>query len=174
MKIIDEKGKIFGKLNIIDLVVLILVAAVAVVLVIKVTGGGRGLTSGTQLTYTVEVQGVKSQVYEEIKDILDEGPSQLMASGDLLSGHVVSVTSAPSVKSTIIVDTEGENKGLIQNVDEDLLDLVFTIEVTVANTVTNEVGTQEIRVGKTHIVKTTQFELENGVILSCDWATPAA
>ena len=47
-------------------------------------------------------------------------------------------------------------------------DLVFTIEGSVKDNLTSELGSQEIRVGKTHIVKTTTFELENGVILSCE------
>lgn len=174
MKVIDEKGKLFGKLNIIDCIVLILVVAVAAVLVLKVTGGGGdGLKGGTQLTYTVEVQGVKPQVYQEIKQMLDKKPSQLMASGDLLNGHVVSVTASPSAKTHLDVALEGENKGAIQTTESDLLDLVFTVDVTVTNTVTNEVGSQEVRVGKSHIIKTTQFELDGGVILSCETKSAA-
>jgi hypothetical protein len=53
---------------------------------------------------------------------------------------------------------------------KDSYDLTFTIEAYVANDVKNELGTQEIRVGKTHIVKTRQFELEKGVIVSCERA----
>ena len=36
------------------------------------------------------------------------------------------------------------------------------------NAVTNEVGTQEVRIGKTHIVKTVHFELTNGTITTCE------
>lgn len=46
--------------------------------------------------------------------------------------------------------------------------VVFTIEGTVKDNLTSELGTQEIRVGKTHIVKTTTFELEGGCIISCE------
>ena len=46
--------------------------------------------------------------------------------------------------------------------------MVFTIEGTVKDNLTSELGTQEIRVGKTHIVKTTTFELEGGCITSCE------
>ncbi len=35
MKVIDEKGRLFGKLNVIDLLALLLAAAVAVFLVMK-------------------------------------------------------------------------------------------------------------------------------------------
>lgn len=173
MKVIDEKGKLFGKLNIIDVIVLILVVAVAAVLVLKITGAGSGMKGGTPMTYTVEVKGVRPQVYQEIKELLDQGPSQLMASGDLLNGYVVSVASTPSTRTSLTVAMQGEEKGILQTAEVNLLDLVFTVEANITNTVTNEIGPQEIRIGKTHIVKTTQFELENGVILSCEVETPA-
>ena len=50
-----------------------------------------------------------------------------------------------------------------------LLDLTFTIEANVVNPITTELGTQEVRIGKTHIVKTDTFELANGTIMSCVW-----
>ena len=49
------------------------------------------------------------------------------------------------------------------------LDVTFTIRANVANAITSEVGTQEVRVGKTHIVKSVHVELPNGIITSCDW-----
>ena len=41
-------------------------------------------------------------------------------------------------------------------------------QANVVNAVTNEVGTQEVRIGKTHIVKTVHFELSNGIITTCE------
>ena len=32
-----------------------------------------------------------------------------------------------------------------------------------------KVGTQEVRVGKGHILKTTHFEFNYGVIQTCEW-----
>ena len=59
-------------------------------------------------------------------------------------------------------------------VDEGTIDLLFTIECNVVNPITTEIGTQEVRVGKTHTVKTDKFELMNGVILDCEWGDGAA
>ena len=39
MKVVDEKGKLFGKLNIIDLLVIVLIIAVVVVVGVKVIVG---------------------------------------------------------------------------------------------------------------------------------------
>ena len=57
MKVVDEKGKLFGKLNIIDLlvIVLLLVAVVLVVFKVLAKDGAVG-AQHTVLTYTVEVK----------------------------------------------------------------------------------------------------------------------
>ena len=62
MKVVDEKGKLFGKLNIIDLlvIVLLLVAVVLVVFKVLAKDGAVG-AQHTVLTYTVEVKGVDHQ-----------------------------------------------------------------------------------------------------------------
>jgi hypothetical protein len=160
---IDDKGRIFGKLNIIDLLVILLVLLVGIFLVFKLIGrDSGGGAAGSQITYTVKVEGVEPACYEAIKDSL---PAQLMASGEMLEGNVVEIQSAPHDKIASINTTTGV---LSLPVDQDLLDLTFTITATVSNSVTQEVGTQEVRIGKSHIVKTATFEFERGVILSCE------
>ena len=57
--------------------------------------------------------------------------------------------------------------------NEGKLDLIFTIECNVVNSITTEIGTQEVRVGKIHTVKTDKFELTNGIILDCSWGEDA-
>jgi len=164
MRIIDEKGRIFGRLNIIDLVVIVLVIAIVAVLGMKlINRGSSGVTSTTKLTYTVKVTAVEPEVY---KSVLENIPGQLMASGDMLSGTVVAVESSPAINGASLNTSGG---ALDITLREDLLDLVFTIEANVTNTVLNEVGTQEVRIGKSHIVKTTKFEMPSGVILTCQW-----
>ena len=56
---IDEKGRLFGKLNIVDLLVILVVLVAVVVLGVKFLGkdGGGGINPGkTQVTYTVLVK----------------------------------------------------------------------------------------------------------------------
>ena len=139
---IDEKGRLFGKLNIVDLLVILVVLVAVVVLGVKFLGkdGGGGINPGkTQVTYTVLVKGVEQEVYDNIQKYI---PGQLMASGEMLDGQVVSVEPRAH-EQTVTVDT-------------------------------TEIGTQEVRVGKTHTVKTDKFELMNGVILDCEWGDGAA
>ena len=61
---IDEKGRLFGKLNIVDLLVILVVLVAVVVLGVKFLGkdGGGGINPGkTQVTYTVLVKGVEQE-----------------------------------------------------------------------------------------------------------------
>ena len=165
-KMFDEKGRLFGKINIIDLLVIVLIVIVAVVLAVKFLGPGNGLSAGqgVTVTYTVEVDGVKPEVYENIQQYIPG--DKLMASGEILDGRILAVTAEPHTLNASITTQDG---ALIVPLDAGLLDLTFTIESKVSNTITSEVGTQEVRVGKTHIVKSVHVELPNGIITSCDW-----
>lgn len=173
---IDEKGKLFGKINIIDLLVLLVVVIAAVVLAVKFLGGGGGGggKGGTTLTYTVMVPAVLPEVYNNIQEYIPGGPEgskdQLMASGELLDGYVVSVTGKPHQSNATITTQDG---ALVVPLDRETFDLTFEIQVKVTNKITNEVGTQEVRIGKQHIVKTQHFELTNGTIIDCDWSDAA-
>ena len=165
---LDEKGRLFGKINIIDLLVLLLIVVVAVVVGIKLLGGGGLLsgnhTQGGTITYTVKVEGVDPDVYDAIKGYKGD---KLMASGTTIAGsEIVDITSEPHA-AAITLNTQS---GALQLPLEDgLLDLTFTIKAQVPDVVTNEVGTQEVRIGKSHIVKTVHFELTNGIVTSCSW-----
>lgn len=56
---VDEKGKLFGKLNIVDLLVIIVIVAAAVLLAFKLLGGSGGVGAAVpQVTYTVRVMEV--------------------------------------------------------------------------------------------------------------------
>lgn len=167
MKLINEKGKIFGKLNVIDLIALVLIIAVGAFVVLKLSGvqAGAGLGNATKLTYTVKVTDVDRGIYDSIQKSI---PSQLMSSGEMLDAYVVSVEAAPSEGTTLDAAVKNGDQVTLKTKKKDTYDLIFTIEANVKNTVTNELGTQEVRVGKSHIVKTSQFELEKGVILTCE------
>lgn len=170
MKLVDERGKLFGKLNIIDLLVILLLIVAVALIGWKVTRkDGASNASRTILTYTVEVEGVDKEVYEGIKAYVP-GESgigdQLMANGEMVDAYVTSVTATPHEGGVTMTDVNGTT--LTFPVEEDTLDLTFTIQANVVNAVTNEVGTQEVRIGKTHIVKTVHFELSNGIITTCE------
>lgn len=161
MKVINQKGKLFGLINIVDLIVLVLIIAAGIsVFKLKGDTAANPLAGNNEITYTVKVEGVQPEVLADIENHL---PSQLMAAGKLLDGEVVSVESSPAV-----LTTSDEDGNVLQSVDNSKKDLVFTINATMpADSVSMELGTQEIRTGKSHIVKTKYFEL-TGTILSVD------
>lgn len=171
-----KDGKLFGKLNIIDLLVIV-VAVVAVVMVaLKMTGrmGPAVVEVGTDITYTVRVERVDREVYENAKRFIDDAQAagkpgdQLMSNGERLAAYVTAVEAVPAQEKTEMA--VGDNYVGIVTAGKDLLDLTFTVQGYVANNTKTELGSQEVRVGKRHIVKTTHFELENGTIFSCEWA----
>ena len=82
-----------------------------------------------------------------------------MANGQLLDGYIVDVTAEAHVAAP------GDKVG------GETLDLLFTSVATPSDTVQNTVGTQEVRIGKTHIVKSQHIEFEEGVIMTCQWET---
>ena len=56
MSVIDKKGKLFGKLNIIDLLAILLIVAVLALIGYKLTSNSGGLAgAGQKVVYTVEV-----------------------------------------------------------------------------------------------------------------------
>lgn len=163
MKLVDEKGKLFGKLNIVDLLVIIVIVAAAALLAFKFLGGGSvGNGAAPKLIYTVRVMEVDQATYENVCQYVDSASGlrdQLMANGQLLDGYIVDVTATEHVASPN------------DEVGGETLDLLFIIEATPSDTVQNTVGTQEVRIGKTHIVKSQHIEFENGVIMTCQWET---
>lgn len=170
----DKNGKLFGKINIIDLLVIVIAVAVVAAVALKMTGhlGAVRSETGTNITYTVRVEGVDREVYDNIQKYIDQAISQqkpgdqLMSNGDLLNGYITGVTAQPHETKAQLTTTEG---ALVIPMMEDTVDLTFTVQAYIANNIKTEVGSQEVRVGKTHIIKTTHFELINGIVLSCEW-----
>ena len=169
MSVIDKKGRIFGKLNIIDLIAILLIVAVLALIGYKLLGSDEDLAgSGQSVVYTVEVKGVEPEVYDFIQDNL---PSQLTASNEMLDAYVTAAEGTLIEEDIYSLEAGSGTSGeKIIRAEAGTYDVVFTIEGTVKDNLSSKLGTQEIRVGKSHIVKTTLFELEGGVITSCERA----
>lgn len=168
MSVIDEKGKLGGKINIIDLIVILVVlAAVAAVFVM----GGRGSGGAPEhVVYTVEVQGVDEDVYKNIQNML---PSQLLSSEALQDGYVTKVEGklVPEDDARIEAYKNVYFVGLRPGLGG-TYDIVCTVEANITDTVNSKIGSQEIRVGRNHIVKTVDFELDSGIIITKEIVPP--
>lgn len=154
----EEKNRRIGKFNIVDIVVLLILVVGVVLLGVKFLGGEKtAVGTPTRIEYTVLVRAVHPDVCETIMGY-KKANAQLMANGALVDGYVTDITYEPHINYgendeglPVISREEGEDARM---------DMVFTIQAAVDSPVTNKVGTQEVRIGKGHIVKTTEFELE--------------
>lgn len=175
MKVIDEKGRLFGKLNVIDLLALLLTAAVAVFLVMKLAkkaapGPNAGNGEPVTVTYTVAVSSVRPESYEVVRRFVDKAAGEkdrLMTGTQLLDGYVVDCVAVPHI--TYITTDDNEIKVVQSSGEDTRLDLTFTIEAVVTNTITNAVGSQEVRVGNSQYVKTAHFDFY-GSIVDATWS----
>lgn len=170
-----KDGKLFGKINIIDLIVLIAAVVIVAAVGLKLTGraGHARENTGTAIHYTVQAKAVDGDVYESVRGYLDAAKAagkpgdQLMASGELLNGYVTSVTAVPRPEE-ITVAVGGESV-TVSTGERNRVDLLFEVDAYVENNIKTEVGTQEVRSGKNHILKTTHFELAGTTILDVVW-----
>lgn len=142
MKLIDEKGRLFGKINLIDLLVVLLIVAVLAAVVWKL-GGSRAAAAvaGTEkkAVYTVEFEDVSADIAEYAKTQVDKAL----------------VNDSKQIAAVITdVRTEPYNNELSH------VRLYITVEASASFTGNvYKVGPQEVRVGYEYILKTSEFEL---------------
>lgn len=178
MKVINEKGKLFGIINIVDLLALLLVLFVAAVVAWKLFGDSiaetaeknreaaereQALANRVKVTYTVRCTNQRESAFEELEKF--GYPQQLAVNEGVIDGAFV--TAAYSEPATgIFADSEGVG---VESTYGSRIDIVATIEALVPPDAFITVGSQEVRVGKTYTVKT-QFWEVTGIVetMDCD------
>jgi Domain of unknown function (DUF4330) len=135
-RILDDRGRLFGKVNIVDLVVLLVIVAVVVFAAVRFTGGG------SVETVPVKVSFVASQVDQAfVPGMQTKGTVRDM--GGSVIGVVQSVQVAPSMEE--FLTTEGEFKTFASATHSDLTYVVLG-EGTVSDS-TVHIGRLAARVG---------------------------
>ena len=165
MKIV-KNGRLFGKLNIVDVLILLVVIAAVAFLAVRLVGGNGGETitadePSTQpnLRYTVvcedmplsEAENVVAAVtaadYELKLDddsTIEVNPAQIFNSNKFQDAKIVSAEILPQDDGT-----DGQH-----------VTLSLVIEAAATNTTGSyTVGTQEIRIGRDYTVKTVDVEV---------------
>lgn len=163
MKILDEKGKLFGKLNLIDLIVVLVIIAVVAAVAWKL-GGSTVTEAIAGNDHTIRYEVLCTRVDADTSEFAESHiGGQLMSNGDMLDGHIVDCVVEPYTQ--VVLDSAGNAK---QVEDPSYRNLRFTIEANVVEAANAySIGSQELRVGKSHIVKTTELEV-NGNITSME------
>jgi len=153
MKLVNEKGKLFGIINVVDLFVLL-----AVLLIVGGVGWrifGNQIAEVTaptvKMTMIARVRAASPQQYAEMcKNV----PAQLVSGNDLVSGaYLIKAESEP-----YIVQISTDDGRLVDAVDPTRIDVIFTIEAQVTSGTVTKIGTQEVRAGRTFTVKTKYIE----------------
>ena len=146
MKLIDEKGRLFGKINLIDLLVLVLVVAVVLAVGWKLVGRKAAASvsnNNHEITFTVLFEDQPIEVAEFAETQIGK---QIVNNAKLVSAEITGCEAVSSIR------TLGHS------------DLSITIRAT--GTFSGnvwQVGSQEVRVGYEYILKTSEFEL-TGII----------
>lgn len=154
-KIIDEKGKVFGKINIVDLFLIFVIILVIAVLSLKLTGEPKAgdTTSVMKNEKEIYVTLYSNSVVPEALDILKQG-DKLVANNKFTNGEIVSVKATPS--ALITTDADGNPHKKEHPMWKDI-EVVIKDKVNV-NSPILKAGEQEVRVNYGFILKTQQFE----------------
>lgn len=157
MKIINEKGKLFGIINLVDLLVLLLVIAVVAVVGIKLFG-----------TKAVEVVSSKSDCYAEVEVIgaaprlfneIDRQKDKLIGARMVTGNEYLGATIEDIWYEPYLVLTTNSDGQIVSIIDETRVCVVFLVKTQVSpDSATLNLGSQELRSGRTFIVKTQTLE----------------
>lgn len=152
MRIIDKNGKLFGKINIMDIIIILLVVLIGVTLYNKLNNsGGSAAASTKQDIYIVaEAYGQAPDVVDSIK----EGDT-IVAQNKYQSGNIDYV----DIRDDNYVTTTKEGKLIVQKKTEKK-----TIEVGInckanVNGPYIDCGGQEIKVGLPYWIKTSKGQI---------------
>lgn len=157
MKLVNEKGKLFGMINLVDLLVLLAIIAVLggvgwKLLAPKVT---EAVSPQVTMTTTLRIRGVTPFLLSEVtRTDNDQTGKQLVSGNSYVDATIESITVEDYIQQ--VTTSDGR---IVNALDPSKKDIVIIVKSQVAkNTPTPKIGTQEVRAGRTFIVKTNNFE----------------
>lgn len=167
MKIIDEKGNLFGFINVVDLVVLLIIALLVIGAAVRLTSSKLNSNGGTPLTEKEDVYVTlfSSLVVPEVAQSLEVG-QKLIANNAYTDAEIVSV----KVEDAAYVGTNSEGFP-VESKHPLWKDVTVVIKEKInPDSVILKLGGQEIRVGYSYILKTQTVET-NCKIRGIDFGT---
>ncbi len=153
MKIINEKGKLFGLINIVDLSIIVLVLLIGAVVLLKTTGTDVGpITSEENLQELTVTFRSSVRNDEQLKALKEK--DQLISLLKPVDAYITAVEFKP-----LEVPINTADGKAVYSVDPKRQELVakFTMK-TAKGTGIIRLDSQEVCVGKTFILKTRTFE----------------
>jgi hypothetical protein len=156
MKLIDEKGRLFGKVNVVDLIVLVIIVGIVGAVGYRLTSsrvnanGGNPVSTPEQYCY---VTLYSSLVVPEISQSLNVG-DKLVANSKYTDAEIVSIDEKPA--AYVATNADGEAVLSEHPIWKDIT--VVVKEKVDPTSVILKVGNQEARVGYSYILKTQTVE----------------
>ncbi len=166
MKIVNEKGKLFGIINVVDLLALLAVIAVIAGIAFKLFAPKIQDASSplVEMTTVVRVRGATTFLQQEVQRNSPVG-KRMVAGSDYVDGDIIDMQF-----DDYVIQATTEDGRIVNAKDPAKKDIIFTIKSKVRkDTPTPKIGTQEVRAGRTFIVKTNDFET-SGLVVSVDIA----
>ena len=160
MKIIDQKGRLFGLINIVDLMVLLAVVLAVGAIGVKLFAAPikEATSPNVKMTTVFRIRGASEYLQEEITRNPLDGKI-LVAGNDFLPAKITGVEVTNYETQVMTAD------GLIVDaVDPTKKDYLITVESEIPkDTPTPKIGNQEVRAGRTFILKTQDFEMNTHI-----------
>jgi len=163
LKLIDDKGKVFGLINIIDLVVLVFVVALVLGGAYRIYGPQQNGDVFQQEGDVVLIKGRVFDVSQYTADVVQKGDTLIDTAAQMPFGEVVSVETVPHRR---LVDT-AEGKVVLSEVPE-RYDVILSIKgVARVSEHAIRMASHDVRVGsrivlgaKDYMVATTILQVE--------------
>ena len=161
MKLINEKGKLFGKINIIDLLIILCVVIAAAALVYKFAAPAAEsvVAPKSDMYVTMRVRGVMDFQHEDLMENLQPGSPLIAGSGYIDGAEVVSAELVPYLAAVPL-----ENGEIFTGEDPQKKDLIIVVKAkqNKADPIL-KIGNQEVRVGRGFIFKTQKVEVNANI-----------
>ena len=155
MKLINEKGKLFGIINVVDLIVLLAVITMVGAIGVQLLGTRvtDAIAEKVDCYAEIAIIGAAPRIYEEVlrQDLVGE---RLVSGNEYLSATVEDVWLEDYVMQNPTYSGE-----IVDATDPTKQTIIVLVKTSVAkDTPSPKIGSQELRSGKTYIVKTQTFE----------------
>ncbi len=155
MKVINEKGKLFGIINVVDLIILVAVIAVAGAIGWQLLGSkvNDAVSPQVELTAEVVIIGTAPRIVEEIErqDLVGQ---KIVGGNEFLNATITDVAI-----EDYTIQAVRDDGIIVDATDPSKKDVVVTIKTTVPKgTPSPKIGSQEVRSGRTYILKKQTLE----------------
>ena len=160
MKLINEKGKLFGLINVVDLIIVVMVIAMVGAVATMILGNRVQEAVSPQVECTAEVCiiGTPPRMLKEIER-QDLAGEQLVSGNSYLNAYIEDVWFEDYTVQAVTDDGI-----IVYATDPSKKDVIFKIKCEVPkDTASPKIGSQELRAGRTYIVKTQTFELSGTI-----------